>query len=277
MDKAQMDELLAPIGQLGAAMAGMEVSDAQAEEALREVLSGAPAEDAEAAAAAEARAARAAKSEARGKALEAHRHAQMAAALDARAAPTDGAGRRAVIKYYERCCYEYAAALEGDAIPAGEARDRAVASAAAASATGRPPPSRWRRAARRPLLRYMAHALDRARAIRAALPGATVADACDGAKRRHALLQMHLGGGVLSRAVASRKAALDCAAPWPRFVFMSDAADAFVVHLKTLERRGAAPPPAVLKATTDLMAELEALKAQLATAGTPPDAPPPPP
>ena len=246
MDKDQMADLLAPIGDLGMQMASMEVDDATADAALREVLSGAAEAGAEAGAEAAARAARAAKSEARGRALEAHRHAQMAAALDARAAADDGPGRRAVIKYYERCCYEYAAALEGDAIPAGEAKGRAVA--------------------------YMQHALDRARAIRAALPDPTPADACDGAKRRHALLQMHLGGGILSRAVASRRAALAAAAPWPEYVLTSDAADAFVVYLKTLELKGEAPPPAVLKATTELLASLEKLDAQLKA-----DAPPPPP
>ena len=35
-----MDELLAPIGQLGAAMAALEVTDAAAEKALQEVLAG---------------------------------------------------------------------------------------------------------------------------------------------------------------------------------------------------------------------------------------------
>ena len=38
MDRDQMDELLAPIGQLGAAMAALEVTDAAAEKALQEVL-----------------------------------------------------------------------------------------------------------------------------------------------------------------------------------------------------------------------------------------------
>ena len=38
MDRDQMDELLAPIGQLGAAMAALEVTDAAAEKALAEVL-----------------------------------------------------------------------------------------------------------------------------------------------------------------------------------------------------------------------------------------------
>ena len=49
MDRDQMDELLAPIGQLGAAMAALEVTDAAAEKALQEVLAGTDATDDEAA------------------------------------------------------------------------------------------------------------------------------------------------------------------------------------------------------------------------------------
>ena len=44
-----MDELLAPIGQLGAAMAALEVTDAAAEKALQEVLAGTDTTDDEAA------------------------------------------------------------------------------------------------------------------------------------------------------------------------------------------------------------------------------------
>ena len=76
-----MDELLAPIGQLGAAMAALEVTDAAAEKALAEVLAGTDAGDD----AAQRRAERDAKSAARGRALEATRDAKMAVALDARA------------------------------------------------------------------------------------------------------------------------------------------------------------------------------------------------
>ena len=92
-----MDELLAPIGQLGAAMAALEVTDAAAEKALQEVLAGTDDNDDEAA---QRRAERDAKSAARGRALEATRDAKMAVALDARAPADDAAGRRAVLRYY---------------------------------------------------------------------------------------------------------------------------------------------------------------------------------
>ena len=51
MDKDQMADLLAPIGDLGMQMASMEVDDATADAALREVLSGAAEAGAEAGAA----------------------------------------------------------------------------------------------------------------------------------------------------------------------------------------------------------------------------------
>ena len=71
---------------------------------------------------------------------------------------------------------------------------------------------------------------------------------------------------ALSRAVHARSAAAAAAAPWPKFVFTADAADAFVVYLKTQEQKGLPPPPAVLKATTELMAQLEAMAADLQAA-----------
>ena len=101
-----MDELLAPIGQLGAAMAALEVTDAAAEKALQEVLAGTDATDDDAA---QRRAERDAKSAARGRALEATRDAKMAVALDARAPADDAAGRRAVLRYYDRAVFGFAA------------------------------------------------------------------------------------------------------------------------------------------------------------------------
>ena len=121
-----MDELLAPIGQLGVAMSNMEVDDAAAEAALAEVLAGAADESKAADEEAARRSALAARSEARGKAMEANRHAQIASKLDAQTLETDGAGRRAVLKYYERAVFGFAEALEGEAVPPGDARRRTV-------------------------------------------------------------------------------------------------------------------------------------------------------
>ena len=173
-----MDELLAPIGQLGAAMAALEVTDAAAEKALQEVLNGTDSNDDEAA---QRRAARDAKSAARGRALEATRDAKMAVALDARAPADDAAGRRAVLRYYDRAVFGFAAALEGDAIPAAS-----VESVVAA----------------------MVQYADRALQVRLALPAPAVArDACDGDERRAAFLQMAVRSqtfSLLGRAVARR-------------------------------------------------------------------------
>ena len=243
-----MDELLAPIGQLGVAMSNMEVDDAAAEAALAEVLAGAADKSKAADEEAARRAALAARSEARGKAMEANRHAQIASKLDAQTLETDGAGRRAVLKYYERAVFGFAEALEGEAVPPGDARRRTV--------------------------QAMAYYVDRMRDVRATLARPSVDDdACDGNMRRRALVAMARADyPLLPRAVASRSAAEAAADDWPKFVLTADAADAFVAYLKILETKGQAPPPAVLKATTDLMADLERLAKALRA-----NAPPPPP
>ena len=234
MDRDQMDELLAPIGQLGAAMAALEVTDAAAEKALQEVLAGTDDE------AAQRRAERDAKSAARGRALEATRDAKMAVALDARAPADDAAGRRAVLRYYDRAVFGFAAALAGGAIP-----DASVESVVAA----------------------MVQYADRALQVRLALPAPAVArDACDGDERRSAFLQMAVHSqtfSLLGRAVARRAEAAAAPHAWARFVCASDAADAFVAYLKFLEGRGQAPPGAVVKAATDLMGVMERSKADV--------------
>ena len=241
MDRDQMDELLAPIGQLGAAMAALEVTDAAAEKALAEVLAGNDTTDDEAA---QRRAERDAKSAARGRALEATRDAKMAVALDARAPADDAAGRRAVLRYYDRAVFGFAAALSGDAIP-----DASVESVVAA----------------------MVQYADRALQVRLALPAPAVArDACDGDERRAAFLQMAIHSStfsLLGRAVARRAEAAAAPHAWARFVCASDAADAFVAYLKFLEGRGQAPPGAVVKAATDLMGVMERSKSEVTAAG----------
>ena len=236
-----MDELLAPIGQLGAAMAALEVTDAAAEKALAEVLAGTDTTDDEAA---QRRAERDAKSAARGRALEATRDAKMAVALDARAPADDAAGRRAVLRYYDRAVFGFAAALAGGAIPAAS-----VESVVAA----------------------MVQYADRALQVRLALPAPAVArDACDGDERRAAFLQMAVHSqtfSLLGRAVARRAEAAAAPHAWARFVCASDAADAFVAYLKFLEGRGQAPPGAVVKAATDLMGVMERSKSEVTAAG----------
>ena len=236
MDRNQMDELLAPIGDLGAAMAALEVDDAAADAALKEVLSGAATEDE----AAQRRAARDAKSAARGRALEAARDAKMAVALDACAPADDAAGRRAVLRYYDRAAFGLSAALAGEAIPDAQ-RDRVVTA--------------------------MGQYVDRALQVRLALPAPSVQrDACDGSERRSAFLQMATHSqtfSLLGRAVARRAEAAAATNAWARFVCASDAADAFVAYLKLLASRGQPPPGAVVKAATELAAVLESSAAEV--------------
>lgn len=176
-----------------------------------------------------AREARAARSEARCKALEALRHAQLAAKLDAQAN-----NLRLVLKHYELALSDFGQALQGDAIP----ESRKAKTLAAMSAY-----------------------LDRCRQLRLDLerPDAA-ADAADGASRRAVLVAMaRAGAAVLARGVAAKKAALAADSDWARFVHLSEAADSLVAYLKA----SADPPEAVTRAATASLGELEALVARL--------------
>ena len=98
-----------------------------------------------------------------------------------RAPADDAAGRRAVLRYYDRAVFGFAAALAGGAIP-----DASVESVVAA----------------------MVQYADRALQVRLALPAPAVArDARDGDERRSAFLQMAVHSQTfvaLGRAVARR-------------------------------------------------------------------------
>ena len=155
-----------------------------------------------------------------GRALEATRDAKMAVALDARAPADDAAGRRAVLRYYDRAVFGFAAALAGGAIPAAS-----VESVVAA----------------------MVQYADRALQVRLALPAPAVAR--DALRRRRAARGVPADGGPLAtfsllgaRGRAARAEAAAAPHARARFVCASDAADAFVAYLKFLEGRGQAPP-----------------------------------
>lgn len=229
MDDKTMSELLAPIGELGASMAGMEVDDKEAAAALAEVLAGAT-EDDGLDEERERRELRAARSAARGKALEALRHAQLAAKLDAQQSDA-----RTTVKYYDRAVADFAEALDGDGIPDAKGKQRT--------------------------LEAMTAYLDRSRALRLGFDAPDATDAPDGDHQRSILLAMlKNGAAILARGVAARKAALDAATDWHRFLYFRDAADCFVAYLKG---SNLPPPPAISQATASVLADLEALAPKL--------------
>mmetsp|Transcript_14946 Transcript_14946/g.45251 ORF Transcript_14946/g.45251 Transcript_14946/m.45251 type:complete len:247 (+) Transcript_14946:31-771(+) len=235
MNNEAMSQLLAPIGELQSAMAQVEISDAAAEAAIAEVLSGASEADAAAEEERRAKEARAARSEARGKALEALRHAQLAARLDAQLRDATDEQKRAVVRHYERSLADFGAALVGEAIP-DQAKPKTVAA--------------------------MVSYLDRARALRLELQRPTLEhDAADGDARRKVLLAMVASShfSALARGVQARAAALSQDPGWSRFVLFAEVADCFVAYLKHSPTHN----HALTKATTDVLAELEALSAQL--------------
>ncbi|KAJ1458246.1 hypothetical protein M885DRAFT_513325 [Pelagophyceae sp. CCMP2097] len=247
MDEAQMADLLAPIGHLGASMTALEVSDEEAQRAMDDVLAGGNGGGDDADGRARAGALRA-KSEARDLVREALRHAQLAAQLES----GDSAARRKALLYFEKALEEYAAALQGGGVPDASAPR---------------------------LVELMGSYLDKARTIREHLADPNLDDGADGERRRRVLTVLaQRGCSVLARAVAARKAALlvdgDDASPrqldWRRFVLYSDAADCFITYLKLFAGR---PPDAVTQATTDVLSQLEAVAPMLQR--LPPPPPPP--
>lgn len=222
MDKEQMSELMQPIAELSSAMAGLQVPDSVAEATLAEVLAGGVEED-EAEAEREARERRTA---ARGKALEALRHAQLASKLD-----TQG-NTRAAINYYERALDDFAHALDGEAVPES-AKAKTVAS--------------------------MASYMDRCSVLRVSLVSPDLAN--DKPKSSQEVLTSMAASGyaVLARGVALRKRAITETRDWGKFVYFSNAADCFLAYLKASEH----PPDSVTKVVVATLADLEALAVKL--------------
>mmetsp|Transcript_12143 Transcript_12143/g.18258 ORF Transcript_12143/g.18258 Transcript_12143/m.18258 type:complete len:242 (-) Transcript_12143:64-789(-) len=235
MDDGMMHDLLKPISELAGNMSQLEVDDATANAVLAEVLQGQENANDETA---KEREERAAKTEARGKALEALRNAQMAARLDAQLQQEKNDVRiRVAIKYYERAAHDFARAIDGGAI-----REDHLSNTTAA----------------------MTAYIDRARALRLQLKEPVFEnDGADGEQRRaiFSTLIAATNAPILARGVQTRKLALATDQDWSRFVLLADCADSFMSYIKSLKDQK--PPEAILRALQEVLKQMELLAPKL--------------